>query len=181
MDTWYLVSLAFDGDAGTYDFTVRDASLAEIVRVEGVAFGNAAASLDRLMAYTSSGFVGHGVVDDARVRAWCGHEPVAAVGSEELNPLSGVPAAGAPGPAALGQNFPNPFNPVTVIPVDLDAARHVTLAVYDLRGRRVATLVDGTMGGGHHEIPFDGTKLASGRYVYRLEEGGPGRAMTLVK
>ena len=87
-----------------------------------------------------------------------------------------VPAPGV----TLGQNYPNPFNPLTTIPVQVDATRRVRLAVYDLRGRRVATLVDGLLGEGRHEIPFDGTRLASGQYVYRLE-GGAARTMTLLK
>ncbi len=95
---------------------------------------------------------------------------------------SPVPGAGPAAPIVLGQNYPNPFNPLTTIPVELDATRHVKLSVYDLRGRKVATLVDGMMSGGRHEVPFDGTKLASGQYVYRLEgAGGGGRTMTLVK
>ena len=93
-----------------------------------------------------------------------------------------MPGAGLAAPVVLGQNYPNPFNPLTTIPVELDATRHVKLSVYDLRGRRVAVLVDGMMGGGRHEIPFDGTKLASGQYIYKLEgAGGAGRTMTLVK
>ena len=95
---------------------------------------------------------------------------------------SPVPGAGLAAPVVLGQNYPNPFNPLTTIPVELDATRHVKLSVYDLRGRRVAVLVDGMMGGGRHEIPFDGTRLASGQYIYKLEgTGGTGRTMTLVK
>ncbi|MFO7610310.1 MAG: T9SS type A sorting domain-containing protein [Candidatus Krumholzibacteriia bacterium] len=106
--------------------------------------------------------------------------PVTAFWSQ-VAATSPVPGAGPSLPVALGQNYPNPFNPLTTIPVELDATRHVRLTVYDLRGRKVAVLVDGMMGGGRHEIPFDGTKLASGQYIYRLEGTGTSRAMTLVK
>jgi hypothetical protein len=83
----------------------------------------------------------------------------------------------------LGPNHPNPFNPVTTIPVTLKDARHVRLAVYDLRGRLVRVLADEAMGPGRHEIPFDGTGLPSGPYHYRLEGAGPPRSgsMMLVK
>lgn len=106
--------------------------------------------------------------------------PVTAFWSQNAE-TSPVPGAGPALPVVLGQNYPNPFNPLTTIPVELDATRHVRLTVYDLRGRQVAVLVDGMMGGGRHEIPFDGTKLASGQYIYRLEGTGTSRAMTLVK
>jgi len=96
--------------------------------------------------------------------------------------LSPVPQAGPAAPVVLGQNYPNPFNPVTTIPLDLDATRYVKLSVFDLRGRRVAVLVDGLVAEGHHEIPFDGTKLASGTYICRVEgAGGASRSMALVK
>ncbi len=95
---------------------------------------------------------------------------------------SPVPEAGLAAPVVLGQNYPNPFNPVTTVPLDLDATRYVKLSVFDLRGRRVATLVDGLVAAGHHEIAFDGTKLASGTYICRVEgKGGASRPMTLVK
>ncbi len=95
---------------------------------------------------------------------------------------SPVPGAGPAAAVVLGQNYPNPFNPTTTIPLEVAATRHVKLSVYDLRGRRVATVLDGMVGAGRHDIPFDGTRLASGQYFYKLEgAGGPGRSMTLVK
>ena len=69
------------------------------------------------------------------------------------------------------------------IPVELTGTRHVRLTVYDLSGRLVQVLADKFMGTGRHEIPFDGSDLASGAYYYRLEGGGPvqTRSMMLVK
>ena len=83
----------------------------------------------------------------------------------------------------LDQNHPNPFNPATSIPVELTGTRHVRLVVYDLRGRLIRVLADEVMGTGRHEIPFDGSDLASGAYYYRLEGAGPvqTRSMMLVK
>ena len=69
----------------------------------------------------------------------------------------------------LGQNYPNPFNPVTSIAYDLDRTMHVTLKVYDAFGREVATLADGVRNAGNHRVRFDGSGLASGMYLYRLE------------
>ena len=86
---------------------------------------------------------------------------------------------------ALDQNYPNPFNPVTSIRFALPATESVTLRVFDLLGRPVATLLDGkTMGAGTHTVRFSGQNLASGQYIYRLEVGGTyveSRHMTLLK
>jgi hypothetical protein len=91
-----------------------------------------------------------------------------------------LPQAGA---GSLGQNHPNPFNPTTSIPLQLDASGLVRLTVYDLRGRLVKTLVDRTMEAGAYAIGFDGRGLPSGAYHYRLETGGVTvtRKMTLLK
>lgn len=69
-------------------------------------------------------------------------------------------------------NFPNPFNPGTTIRYSIANASHVTLKVYDIRGREVATLVDGLQQSGAHTVPFNGSQLASGFYLYRLEAAG---------
>ena len=66
---------------------------------------------------------------------------------------------------------PNPFNPITAINYQLSADRHVRLQVFDITGQRVATLVDGWRETGSHEVTFDGSQLASGIYIYRLEAG----------
>ena len=68
-------------------------------------------------------------------------------------------------------NFPNPFNPTTVIGFQLPAARVVHLVVLDLLGQRVATLVEGKQEAGYHEVTFDASRLSSGIYLYRLQAG----------
>lgn len=73
---------------------------------------------------------------------------------------------------ALLGNFPNPFNPSTVIRYQLSASGSVRLAVYDILGRQVAVLTDGNVPSGSHQVRFDASGLASGVYVYRLEAGG---------
>jgi hypothetical protein len=69
---------------------------------------------------------------------------------------------------ALEQNYPNPFNPTTTIHYQLPNAGHVTLKVYDMLGREVATLVDGVKEIGSYSATFDGARLASGVYIMRL-------------
>lgn len=75
------------------------------------------------------------------------------------------------GSYALYQNYPNPFNPTTAISFQLSAIGHVTLKVFDVLGREVATLVDKVKQPGMHSVQFDAGNLASGVYFYRLESG----------
>jgi hypothetical protein len=91
--------------------------------------------------------------------------------------LSGTAAGIAEQPAqplsfALSQNFPNPFNPSTLIGYQLPGAGPVRLTVYDILGREVATLVDAIQQPGPHEARFDGGGLSSGVYLYRLQTAG---------
>jgi hypothetical protein len=94
------------------------------------------------------------------------------------------PGAGAlPTAYALHPNYPNPFNPATKIRYALPEATHVRLAVYDLLGREVATLIDGMQPSGWHEATFEAADLPSGVYLYRLDTpaGSVLRAMMLVR
>lgn len=72
---------------------------------------------------------------------------------------------------SLGQNFPNPFNPVTKISYQIPGSSHVTLNIYDITGRLVKTLVNEVRDEGVHSITFDGSGLSSGTYFYRLQAG----------
>jgi subtilisin-like proprotein convertase family protein len=72
---------------------------------------------------------------------------------------------------ALDQNFPNPFNPGTIIRYEVPRAAHVTLSVFDMLGREVSVLVNDTKEAGHHEIQFDASRLSSGVYLYRMLAG----------
>jgi hypothetical protein len=68
----------------------------------------------------------------------------------------------------LSQNFPNPFNPSTTIRYAVKERAQVTLVVYDLLGKQVATLVDEVKSPGSYDVSFSGTDLANGVYVYKL-------------
>jgi hypothetical protein len=71
----------------------------------------------------------------------------------------------------LAQNYPNPFNPSTVISFQLPVNSHVTLQVFDVTGREVATLVEGNLAAGNHVVPFAPRDLAGGIYFYQLTAG----------
>lgn len=71
----------------------------------------------------------------------------------------------------LAQNFPNPFNPETTIRYSVPTAGNVELAVYDLNGRRIATLLDGYRSAGAGEVTWDASAHSAGVYVYRLTAG----------
>jgi hypothetical protein len=71
----------------------------------------------------------------------------------------------------LLQNYPNLFKPVTRIKYQLSARAYVTLKVYDILGREVATLVNEVKQPGTYTVQFDGSSLASGVYFYKLDAG----------
>lgn len=71
----------------------------------------------------------------------------------------------------LEQNFPNPFNPSTIIRYALPENSNVSLIIYDILGREIAVLVNGEVGAGYHQVLFDGSKLSSGIYFCKLTSG----------
>lgn len=81
---------------------------------------------------------------------------------------------------ALGQNYPNPFNPSTNIQYQVPESAHVSIEIYDLVGRRVATLVNEKREAGFHVVAFDGSTLASGVYLYRMHAGDFTQTMKLM-
>jgi len=70
---------------------------------------------------------------------------------------------------SLGQNYPNPFNPSTVINYTLKAASNVSLKIFDLLGKEVATLVNKRQSAGNYNVKFDGSKLSGGVYFYSIK------------
>ena len=83
----------------------------------------------------------------------------------------------------LEQNFPNPFNPVTQIKYSIVDNGIVTLKIYDVLGREIATLVNEEKAAGNYEVRFDASQLSSGIYLYTLQVGNftQTRKMILLK
>ena len=84
---------------------------------------------------------------------------------------------------SLNQNFPNPFNPSTMIEYTIANAGFVKMKVYDVLGKEVATLVNQKQNPGSYNVLFDASKLSSGVYFYKIESGNftQVRKMILVK
>ena len=103
--------------------------------------------------------------------------------------IIGTTSVSAPGSSSipqtysLFQNYPNPFNPSTMITFELPVREDVKLTVYSLLGQEIATLVNGVVPAGRQEVRFDGSKLSSGVYFFRLStpHGNFTKSMVLAK
>jgi hypothetical protein len=97
-------------------------------------------------------------------------------GAVQLTAIAEEALATVPAQASLGQNYPNPFNSRTTIEFSLAVDADLHLAIYDVTGQQVATLVEGWRTAGVHTITWDGRdsageQVASGVYLYRLAIG----------
>lgn len=72
---------------------------------------------------------------------------------------------------ALEQNYPNPFNPTTTIGFGIMEKGNVRLSVLNILGEEIAILVNGEQDKGYHKVEFDGSKLSSGVYFYKIQSG----------
>jgi hypothetical protein len=81
---------------------------------------------------------------------------------------------------ALHEAYPNPFNPSTSVRFDLPATASVSVEVFDLLGRSVARLVDGTLPAGFHQVSWDASGAGSGTYLVRMRTGSKVMSRTVV-
>jgi len=86
-------------------------------------------------------------------------------------PMTSVSVGKSPALIQLSQNYPNPFNPRTVIGFSVPSGGNVILRVFNVLGQAVATLVDGSVDGGVHEVAWDASRCSSGVYFYELRTG----------
>ncbi|MBI5404419.1 MAG: T9SS type A sorting domain-containing protein [Ignavibacteriae bacterium] len=96
---------------------------------------------------------------------------------------SGIENNTTPVSFRLNQNYPNPFNPVTKINYSIAKSGNVKITVYDILGNSVYTLVNHKHETGNYSLDFDGSNLASGTYIYKIEAGEftDVKKMTLIK
>ncbi len=96
--------------------------------------------------------------------------------------LTSVPASksDAPQTFSLAQNYPNPFNPSTTISFSLPSQSFVSLKVFDIIGREVATIVSEEMPAGTYTRQWNAAKMSSGIYFYRLQAGSYTQTKKLV-
>lgn len=95
----------------------------------------------------------------------------------------GDPGNNLPEYFRLYQNYPNPFNPATIIKFDVPSNSFTTVAVYDIIGNEIIVLLKNELAPGTYEISFDGSKLSSGIYYYKMVSGdfSSVRKMILIK
>lgn len=95
---------------------------------------------------------------------------------ESGSPVAEFETKQAPASFSLGQNYPNPFNQATVIPLEIKKAQHVKIDIYNIEGRLVCCLFEGTLSSGVHQFSWDGraengSMITSGVYLYALQTG----------
>ncbi len=98
--------------------------------------------------------------------------------------FSGVEqVAGVPNGFELSQNYPNPFNPSTTISFSVAQPSAVSIRVFDLTGKHVATVANETLGAGNYTVEWNAENLPSGTYIYKLSAGeySESRVLTLLK
>lgn len=103
----------------------------------------------------------------------CGETVNATHGHEfwEWDQITGVKEINLPSGFNLSQNHPNPWNPTTTINYSIAKEGNVKLTVYNFIGSKVATIVNEYKPAGNYSFEFNGSNLASGIYLYRLESG----------
>jgi hypothetical protein len=115
--------------------------------------------------------------------SWTALDEKGYLNSELVTDLEDVDSS-LPTSVTLNQNYPNPFNPTTQINFTLPESQQVSLKVYDMLGREVASLANREMfSSGQHSVSFDASSLSSGVYIYRLTSRDIAltRSMSLIK
>lgn len=90
---------------------------------------------------------------------------------ESFDDLSGIAGTLNPDEYSISPAYPNPFNPETKLAFSLKESGQVSLKVYNIMGEEVASLIDGYMNSGVHEVVFNGANLSSGIYLYSINAG----------
>ena len=113
------------------------------------------------------------VFSSSSVDYWCD-----TISFRVTNPLNVPEQEESPTAFALEQNYPNPFNPATTVEFRIQSSEFVSLSVYDLLGREVATLVNEVKQPGVYTVQWDASEVSSGLYIYRLVAGDPSTSLS---
>lgn len=162
-------------DSATHSVTVYKNGVVDNTVVQATPWNFTAGTGFSVGGYSNSAGL-EGKMDEFRLykRALSSAE-IAASWNVELGgtPTGITPITGTvPNNYTLSQNYPNPFNPVTKISFAIPKSGLVTLKVYDVIGREVASLVNTHKNAGSYIVDFDASKLSSGIYFYKLEVNG---------
>lgn len=167
------VSGTFSGDLSGTDSQVTDANGVAVLISD--AFGGRPMNIGFCVDDVTHASLTYDSADNGDPSFDCSTAAPSARALSGLDMLQ-VEANDIPDTYALHANYPNPFNPTTTISFDLPEASDVLLEVYDMMGRRVATLVSGQLAAGVHQATWNalsesGDRVASGVYLYRLQAG----------
>ena len=113
--------------------------------------------------------VGVDLVVDGKSCSNHGMSPVTVMDSQSTVVLKISSVSDVPAHYSLALNYPNPFNPSTVISYDLPEDSHVTLKIYNLLGQEVQSLISEVQSAGFKRMSFNAEKIPSGVYFYRLQ------------
>ena len=156
--------VCYDLDVQTAD-TIRITGRVTVTHLMKIS-GEASVVVERgASLYVTGSFVNDGALS--------GIGAISVKGGETTPGTSSFAESPRPESLDLQPNFPNPFNPSTVIQFSLLTRDHATLRVYDIQGREIRTLFDEDADAGRtYRVTFDGSGLASGTYLYVLQSGG---------
>jgi len=127
----------------------------------GFVEGHGTANSPKYYSFIDNGAIGNKIQYRLRQNDNDGTFEYSPVVEVELNPTT----------FALYQNYPNPFNPSTMIRFSMPVSGNVALNVFNTLGEKVATLLNGQMEAGYHEVSFDAKNLPSGLYFYEIKTG----------
>jgi len=102
-------------------------------------------------------------------------------GNHNYHDLSNIVEIGIPSLFSMSDNYPNPFNPVTKINYELPVDGNVSIVIFDVTGREIASLVNDKKRAGYYTLEFDGSSIASGMYFYRIIAEGLGEKFIQTK
>ncbi|MBI1931314.1 MAG: carboxypeptidase regulatory-like domain-containing protein [Ignavibacteriales bacterium] len=128
------------------------------------------ASNETFQDFTSSGYGGNTISDEIGDVTY-DFIDIVSTSWEAKSVISVQSANEKPNIYSLSQNYPNPFNPITTIRYQIPVNKHVTIKVYDVLGKEVATLIDEFKPAGIHKVEFNASQLVSGVYFYKLIAG----------